>query len=117
MEMNKAKNLLDHEKEIFSRPARVWFQDKNDLKRTGKGLKIRTSKETRNLNLIVSYFFRRRGERKTSETNEERDARGYQNDSKSLSKVLRPLYTLQNIHATFKYLVVRITSNFKRILC
>lgn len=35
MEMNKAKNLLDHEKEIYSRPARVWFQDKKDLKRKG----------------------------------------------------------------------------------
>ncbi|KXJ25263.1 probable ATP-dependent RNA helicase DDX27 [Exaiptasia diaphana] len=50
MEMNKAKNLLDHEKEIYSRPARVWFQDKNDLKRKGneKGQpKKRLKKETR----------------------------------------------------------------------
>ena len=26
MEMNKAKNILVHEKEIYSRPAKVWFQ-------------------------------------------------------------------------------------------
>ena len=33
MEMNKARNLLEHEEEIFSRPPRVWFQNKADLKR------------------------------------------------------------------------------------
>ncbi|XP_073234182.1 probable ATP-dependent RNA helicase DDX27 [Porites lutea] len=33
MEMNKARNLLEHEEEIFSRPARTWFQNKADLKR------------------------------------------------------------------------------------
>ncbi|KAK3716115.1 hypothetical protein QZH41_019654, partial [Actinostola sp. cb2023] len=51
MEMNKAKNLLDHEKEIFSRPARVWFQDK-EQKRKGddKGqAKKRLKKETRDV--------------------------------------------------------------------
>ena len=26
MEMNKARNLVEHEKEIFSRPARTWIQ-------------------------------------------------------------------------------------------
>ena len=31
--MNKARNLLEHEEEIFSRPARTWFQNKADLKR------------------------------------------------------------------------------------
>ena len=35
MEMNKAKNLIVHEKEIYSRPARVWFQSKTDAKRKG----------------------------------------------------------------------------------
>ena len=35
MEMNKAKNLIVHEKEIYSRPARVWFQNKSDAKRKG----------------------------------------------------------------------------------
>ena len=33
MEMNKARNLIEHEEEIFSRPPRVWFQNKADLKR------------------------------------------------------------------------------------
>ena len=33
MEMNKARNLLEHEEKIFSRPARTWFQNKADLKR------------------------------------------------------------------------------------
>ena len=33
MEMNKARNLLEHDEEIFSRPARTWFQNKADLKR------------------------------------------------------------------------------------
>lgn len=33
MEMNKARNLIEHEEEIFSRPPRVWFQSKADLKR------------------------------------------------------------------------------------
>ena len=31
--MNKARNLIDHEEEIFSRPARTWFQSKGDIKR------------------------------------------------------------------------------------
>ena len=26
MELKKGQNMLDHEKEIFSRPARSWFQ-------------------------------------------------------------------------------------------
>ena len=39
MEMNKARNLIEHEEEIFSRPPRVWFQSKADLKRkSGKNL-------------------------------------------------------------------------------
>ena len=39
MEMNKARNLIEHEEEIFSRPPRVWFQSKADLKRkSGKRL-------------------------------------------------------------------------------
>ena len=31
--MNKARNLIEHEKEIFSRPPRVWIQSKRDTKR------------------------------------------------------------------------------------
>ena len=33
MEMNKARNLIEHEEEILSRPARVWFQSKVQQKR------------------------------------------------------------------------------------
>ncbi len=33
MEMNKAKNMIDHKKEICSRPARVWFQQNDTDKR------------------------------------------------------------------------------------
>ncbi|XP_068674830.1 probable ATP-dependent RNA helicase DDX27 isoform X2 [Montipora capricornis] len=33
MEMNKARNLIEHEEEIFSRPPRVWFQNQRDIKR------------------------------------------------------------------------------------
>ena len=33
MQMNKARNLIEHEKEIFSRPPRVWIQSQRDTKR------------------------------------------------------------------------------------
>ena len=33
MEVNKARNMIEHEEEIFSRPARVWFQNKTEQKR------------------------------------------------------------------------------------
>ncbi len=33
MEVNKAKNMIDREKEICSRPARVWFQQNDTDKR------------------------------------------------------------------------------------
>ena len=35
MEVNKAKNLMVHEKEIYSRPAKVWFQKGNKRSREG----------------------------------------------------------------------------------
>ena len=30
MELNKSQNMLEHEKEIFSRPARTWFQSSKE---------------------------------------------------------------------------------------
>ena len=36
--MNKAKNMIVHEKEIYSRPPRVWFQENNGRgKKRGAG--------------------------------------------------------------------------------
>ena len=32
MEVNKAKNMIEHEREIFSRPARTWFEPKTGSK-------------------------------------------------------------------------------------
>ena len=29
MEVNKARNMIEHEKEIFSRPAKTWIQPSN----------------------------------------------------------------------------------------
>lgn len=39
MELKKGENMLEHEKEIFSRPARTWFQSEKD-KLNAKGLSI-----------------------------------------------------------------------------
>jgi ATP-dependent RNA helicase DDX27 len=36
MEMTKAKNMIVHHDEIYSKPARVWFQDSNKSKQVGK---------------------------------------------------------------------------------
>jgi ATP-dependent RNA helicase DDX27 len=36
MELKKGQNMVEHEKEIFSRPARTWFQSEKD-KQTAKG--------------------------------------------------------------------------------
>lgn len=33
MEMNKARNMIEHEAEIFSRPAKTWIQSSADRKR------------------------------------------------------------------------------------
>lgn len=41
--MNKARNLIEHEEEIFSRPPRVWFQSKADLKRKSGKRSIRSA--------------------------------------------------------------------------
>ena len=57
MEMNKARNLLEHEEEIFSRPARTWFQNKADLKR--KSGEAQTSLDMYGLDIftfILSLF-------------------------------------------------------------
>ncbi|XP_020611155.1 probable ATP-dependent RNA helicase DDX27 isoform X2 [Orbicella faveolata] len=51
MEMNKARNLIEHEEEIFSRPPRVWFQSKADLKRkSDKAANGPASKKSKNEN-------------------------------------------------------------------
>lgn len=36
MELRKGQNMIEHEAEIFSRPARTWFQSEKD-KKTAKG--------------------------------------------------------------------------------
>ena len=33
MEMNKARNMIEHEVEIFSRPAKTWIRSSSDRKR------------------------------------------------------------------------------------
>lgn len=30
MELRKGQNMIDHEKEIYSRPARTWFQSSKE---------------------------------------------------------------------------------------
>jgi len=34
MEVKKGQNMLDHEAEIYSRPARTWFQSGRDKKQS-----------------------------------------------------------------------------------
>lgn len=36
MELRKGQNMIEHEAEIFSRPARTWFQSEKE-KKTAKG--------------------------------------------------------------------------------
>ena len=44
MELQKGENMLKHEEEIFSRPARTWFQSSKDkTKAEGRFLSIQTS--------------------------------------------------------------------------
>jgi ATP-dependent RNA helicase DDX27 len=35
MELTKGQNMIEHEKEIFSRPARTWFQSGKDKDKAG----------------------------------------------------------------------------------
>lgn len=45
MELKKGENMIEHEKEIFSRPARTWFQSEKDkLNARGMG-PLRSSSE------------------------------------------------------------------------
>ena len=37
METNKAKNMMVHEKEIYSHPARVWFQKNSERGKKRRG--------------------------------------------------------------------------------
>lgn len=39
MEASKAANMLEHESEIFSRPARTWFQSEREKKEIAKRAK------------------------------------------------------------------------------
>ena len=41
MELKKGQNLLDHGDEIYSRPARTWFQSEKE-KQQAKGTRIRS---------------------------------------------------------------------------
>jgi ATP-dependent RNA helicase DDX27 len=34
MELKKGQNIIEHEAEIFSRPARTWFQSEKEKKST-----------------------------------------------------------------------------------
>ena len=36
MEANKAENMIEHEAEIYSRPARTWFQTERQKKQVAK---------------------------------------------------------------------------------
>ena len=36
MEMNKARNMLEHQAEIFSRPPRTWMQQQSSASRLGR---------------------------------------------------------------------------------
>ena len=44
MELTKGQNMLEHEKEIFARPARTWFQSGKD-KANSAGMSIYTQIE------------------------------------------------------------------------
>ncbi len=39
MQVNKARNMIEHEQEIFSRPARTWIQASNQKSATSEGNK------------------------------------------------------------------------------
>jgi ATP-dependent RNA helicase DDX27 len=51
MEVNKAKNMIEHEQEIFSRPARTWFEPKTG--RTGK--KRPSAPGRQHCSILISY--------------------------------------------------------------
>ena len=52
MELKKGENIMEHEKEIFSRPARTWFQTEKE-KQNAKG--IASAKEYETF-LLSSYY-------------------------------------------------------------
>ena len=54
MEVNKARNMIEHEQEIFSRPAKTWIQPSNQ-KPAPEGKKA-PKKEKRKKPETVSYF-------------------------------------------------------------
>ena len=37
MEVSKARNMIEHEREIFSRPARTWIPSTTNVKRKREG--------------------------------------------------------------------------------
>ncbi|XP_029200522.2 probable ATP-dependent RNA helicase DDX27 [Acropora millepora] len=67
IQMNKARNLIEHEKEIFSRPPRVWIQSKRDTKRKAENANEPAKKKSKNGNS--------KGKKTGNENEEERKAR------------------------------------------
>ncbi|XP_015766933.1 PREDICTED: probable ATP-dependent RNA helicase DDX27 [Acropora digitifera] len=66
IQMNKARNLIEHEKEIFSRPPRVWIQSKRDTKRKAENANEHAKKKSKNGNS--------KGKKTGNENEEERKA-------------------------------------------
>lgn len=40
MEVNKAKNMIEHQDEIYSRPPRVWFKEKKTGQKRVRGEEV-----------------------------------------------------------------------------
>ncbi|KAI9594586.1 P-loop containing nucleoside triphosphate hydrolase protein [Syncephalis fuscata] len=80
MDMTRAQNLLEHQDEIYSRPARTWFQTEMEKKRSKEKLatkhaeKVKASKGDRDNDDKVSAAKLTRKKRRRLETAEE-DAR------------------------------------------
>ncbi|CAG8754434.1 7118_t:CDS:2, partial [Racocetra persica] len=77
MEIQKNKNLLEHEKEIFSKPARTWFQSKQEKQKSKLA-----AKEQSNSNVETSETNKKRKREKTVKLKSKRDKRAKKSKSK-----------------------------------
>ena len=60
MQVNKARNMIEHEQEIFSRPARTWIQASNQKSATSEGNKAakkeKKKKKPETVRINLSYL-------------------------------------------------------------
>ena len=55
MELRKGQNMIDHEKEIYSRPARTWFQSSKDKQKAeGRTVLKKDSSNSGTIHLDIS---------------------------------------------------------------